>query len=132
MMSLLSHLMISLALASSTVRLDKNIIEEVIPFTHKYELIIEENCGYCLNQLSIMKNCLEEKDVIVFMENKFNSSEEKLKKMIRRKKIIYKTYILTEDLKKSYNFKGVTPMMWINKGLEKKSYTGVVSCEALI
>ncbi|NOT79996.1 MAG: hypothetical protein HOP07_13460 [Bacteriovoracaceae bacterium] len=121
----------SKASADSLIRIDKSMVEEIIPFSHKYELIIEDNCSFCLNQLSILKDCVDEKDVIVLMDNRSKLSEEKLQRIIKRKKISFKTYILSEELKKTYEFKTITPMMWINKLEEKKSYTGVVSCKQL-
>lgn len=131
MITLIFSIFISNTSAASLIRVDKNMIEEITPFSHKYELIIEDNCSFCLNQLTILKDCVDEQDVIVFMDNRSKLSEEKLQRIIKRKKITFKTYILSEELKKTYEYKSITPMMWINKLEEKKSYTGVVSCKQL-
>lgn len=131
MLTLIFTLFISNSNAASLIRIDKSKVEEITPFTHKYELIIEDNCAYCLNQLSILKECVDEKDVIVLMDNRSKLSEDKLQRIIKRKKITFKTYILSEELKNIYEFKSITPMMWIVKDTEKKSYTGVVSCNQL-
>ena len=131
MLTLIFTIFISNTNAASLIRLDKYSIEEVTPFSHKYELIIEDNCAYCLNQLSILKECVDEKDVIVLLDNKAKLSEEKLQRIVKRKKISFKTYILSEELKKIYEFKSITPMMWINKLEGKKSFTGVVLCREL-
>ena len=131
MLPLIFTIFISNTNAASLIRLDKYSIEEVTPFSHKYELIIEDNCAYCLNQLSILKECVDEKDVIVLLDNKAKLSEEKLQRIVKRKKISFKTYILSEELKKIYDFKSITPMMWINKLEERKFFTGVVLCREL-
>ena len=131
MLTLIFTIFISNTNAASLIRLDKYSIEEVTPFSHKYELIIEDNCAYCLNQLSILKECVDEKDVIVLLDNKAKLSEEKLQRIVKRKKISFKTYILSEELKKIYDFKSITPMMWINKLEERKFFTGVVLCREL-
>ena len=117
--------------AAIVVRIDQNKVEEFTPFTHRYELIISDNCSHCINQISIMKDCVRPEDVVVLMENKSNLSEEGLKKILRKKKIIYKTYLLDKNLREVYSFKGVTPMMWITKNESKKSYLGVLTCENL-
>ena len=122
---------ISNANAASLVRIDKNTIEEITPFSYKYELVMEDNCTHCLHQLSIMKNCVDENDVIILLDNNSKKSEEKLKRLIKRKKITYKTFILSEELRKVYEFKGITPLMWINKGEARQSFTGVLSCKQL-
>lgn len=117
--------------ADLVVRIDQNKVEEFTPFTHRYELIISDNCSHCINQISIMKDCVRPEDVVVLMENKSNLSEEGLKKILRKKKIIYKTYLLDKNLREAYSFKGVTPMMWITKNESKKTYLGVLTCENL-
>lgn len=131
MLNLIFMVLISIASADSLIRIDKNMVEEITPFSHKYELIIEDNCSFCLNQLAILKECVDEKDVVVLMDNRLKLSEEKLQRIIKRKKITFKTYILSEELRKTYEFKSITPMMWINKLEGKKPYTGVVSCNQL-
>ena len=117
--------------AAPIIRLDQNKVEEFTPFTHRYELLISENCAHCLNQLSIMKDCVQNEDVVVLLDNKTNQTEEGLKKLIRRKKIIYKTYLLDSNLREAYSFKGVTPMLWITNNANKKSFTGVMTCQNL-
>ena len=117
--------------AASLVRLDKRAIDEVTPFSHKYELIIEDNCAHCMTQLSVMKNCVDEKDVIIYINNRSKLTEEQLQRIVKKKKITFKTYILDEELKKIYKFTGVTPLIWINNNTSKNSFTGVVSCEKL-
>ena len=117
--------------AASLIRLDNIGIEEITPFSHKYELIIEDNCAFCLTQLSILKECVDHKDVIVFINNKNKLTEEQLQRLVRKKKLSFKTYILDEDFKQKYEFTGVTPKMWINKDKKKNSFIGVVSCEKL-
>lgn len=117
--------------AAPRVRLDQNKIEDFTPFTYRYELLIADNCAHCLNQLAIMRDCVKNEDVVVLLDNKTNQSEDGLKRLIRKKKIIYKTYLLDSSLKEAYSFKGVTPMLWITNNASKKSYTGVMTCENL-
>lgn len=113
--------------AHPSIRLDKSTLEEFSPFSTKYELIISENCSYCLKQLSILKECVIENEVVVLLDNKSKLSEDNMKKLVRKKKITFKTFVLDEHLRNVYAFNGVTPTLWLNK----KSYTGVVSCEFL-
>jgi hypothetical protein len=113
--------------AHTSIRLDKPALEEFSPFSTKYEVIISDNCGHCLNQLSILKECVSDNDVVILLDNKSKLSEENLKKLMRKKKIDFKTFLLDEHLRKTYAFNGVTPTLWMNK----KSYTGVVACEFL-
>lgn len=117
--------------AVSVIRIDQSGVEEFTPFSHRYELIVSDNCTYCLNQMNLMKDCVKPEDVVVLMQNNTNLSEEGLKKVLRKKKIIYKTYLLDKNLREVYSFKGVTPMMWITKNESKKSYLGVLTCENL-
>lgn len=131
MIHLIFTILLTNASAASLIRIDKASIEEVTPFSHKYELIIEENCSHCMGQLEILKSCVDEKDVIVLMDNRTKKSEEKLQRIVRRKKIIFKTYILTEELSKIYEFKGITPFIRINKSDSHRSFTGVVNCDQL-
>lgn len=106
-------------------------VEEVTPFSHKYELIIADNCAHCMNQLNQMKDCVADRDVIVLMENLSKLSEDKLKRLVAKKKIPYSAYLLDSAARAAYEFKGVTPMMWITGKDSKKSFTGVVSCDSL-
>lgn len=106
-------------------------VHEVLPFSHKYELIIADNCAHCMNQITVLKDCVPENEVIVLLDNQSKLSEEKLKRLVFKKKIPYRTYLLDSSARASYEFKGVTPMIWIKRSDSKKSYTGVVPCEGL-
>lgn len=117
--------------AVEAVRIDQSKVEEFTPYSHRYELIVSDNCSHCMNQMAIMKDCVEAKDVVVLIDNVSNLSEDGLKKVLRKKKIIYKTYLLDKTLREAYSFKGVTPTLWITKNESKKSYTGVMTCENL-
>lgn len=118
-------------MAIPLLRIDSNKVEEFTPFAHKYELITSDNCAHCLHQIALMKDCVDPSDVVVLMENKSKLSEEALKRILVRKKITYKTFLLDSKASEAYQFKGVTPVMWISKNNKQKSYTGVVSCETL-
>ena len=119
--------------ASEVVRIDTGIVEDFQPFTHKYEIIIEENCAYCLKQISIFNECLKAEDVAILLDNRSNKNEEELKKILKKKKIGFKTYMLNKDLKNTYAYKGVTPSVWINKSPGSNKFsTGVASCEYLL
>lgn len=117
--------------AFEVVRIDKNQVETFIPYTHKYELIIADNCLHCLKQLEIMKECVNVDDVVVILDNLSKLSDEQLRRLVRKKKIIYKTYLMDSELRKVYDFKGITPAIWINTDKSKIFYTGVVSCDLL-
>ncbi len=122
---------INQTMAIEAVRVDKDLVEEFIPFTHKYELIIADNCVHCMKQLEVMKECVKEEEVIVLLDNLSKLSDEKLRRLVRKKKITYKTYLIDSEIRKIYDFKGVTPVMWMNAGKHKTSYVGVVSCSKL-
>lgn len=118
---------INTAFAVDSIRVDKALVESFTPLTHKYELIIADNCVHCMKQLEIMKECVKVEDVVVILENLSKLSDEQLRRLIRKKKIIYKTYLMDNKLRKIYEFIGVTPVMWMNQ----KSYVGVVPCSVL-
>lgn len=118
---------INQSMAIEAIRIDKDLVEKFTPFTHKYELIIADNCAHCMKQLEVMKECVKVEDVAVILENLSKLSDEQLRRLVRKKKIIYKTYLMDNELKKNYEFKGVTPVMW----MYQKSYVGVVPCSVL-
>ena len=101
---LISHAIYSL-MAADVIRIDTNRIENITPFSYKYELIIADNCAHCMRQIAIMKECVRYEDVIVLIDNVSKLSEVDLKKLLVKKKIPYKTYLLYSELKKSYEFK---------------------------
>ena len=86
---------INTSFALDTVRVDKHLIEPFSAFIHKYELIITDNCLNCIKQLELMKDCVNEDDVV---------------------------------LSKISDFKGVTPVMWVNTTKGQKFYVGVFFC----
>ena len=131
MKALLLFLISTDLLAMPLYRIDTGKIEEFTPYSHKYELIISDNCAHCLHQISILQSCVEPNDVAVVMENKSKLPEEKLKRVLVKKKISYKTYLLDSKISESYQFKGITPAMWISKDNKREFFTGVVSCEKL-
>lgn len=122
---------LSHAHAVQTLRIDNNTVMDFTPFKHKYELIIEENCAHCLNQINILKNCVADSDVVILMDNKTNKSEEELKKILKKKKVSYQTFLLNKNLKEAYGYKGITPTIWLNSKTASNSYSGVASCEFL-
>lgn len=130
-MFLIKLLLISTtAYSTQVMRLDNNKIEEFTPLKQKYELIIEENCAYCMQQISILKECVDEKDVVVVFDNRSSKSPEELKKILRKKKITFKTILLNKEITETYAYKGVTPTLWINSS-KSQSFTGVASCDFL-
>lgn len=122
-----AFLVINSLMAADVVRIDKNSIESFSPLTHKYELLIADNCAHCMRQIAIMKECVKEEDVVVVIDNVSKLSEEQLKKILIKKKIPYRAYLLDAELKKAYDFKGVTPTLHMNS----QKYTGIVSCDLL-
>jgi TPP-dependent 2-oxoacid decarboxylase len=131
MMILKLFIILNSSFAEQVIRLDNNTIESFTPFSHKYELIIEENCAHCINQINILKNCVEDKDVVILMDNKSLKSQDELKKILRKKKITYKTLLLNKTLIDTYAFKGITPTIWINTPKSSQSYSGVATCDFL-
>jgi hypothetical protein len=127
MIPALLALFITQAYAHPGLRIDKTGIEEITPHAYKYELIISDNCPHCINQLRILKSCVADKDVVVFIDNRSKASEAILKRLVKKKEIKYPVYLLDSYLKDAYQFKGITPTLWMNK----KSYTGIVNCDFL-
>lgn len=119
------------AYADQVLRVDNNTVEDFTPFKHKYELIIEENCAHCLGQINILKSCVPDSEVVILLDNKSSKSEEELKKILKKKRITYKTYVLSTSLKEAYAYKGITPTIWLTGKTTSKSYSGVASCEFL-
>lgn len=119
------------AFAEQTVRIDNNTVEDFTPFKHKLELIIEENCAYCMSQIQIFKECMDDKDVVIILDNRNKKTEEDLKKVLRKKKITYQTMLLTKSLTEAYAYNDITPTLWITKDGVSKTYSGVASCEFL-
>lgn len=117
--------------SASLLRLDTVGIEEFMPYSNKYTLIIEDQCAYCQRQIEVFKECaLSPNEVIIFFSHP-TADENVLRRKVKKKNIPYKTYLLNAEIKKALEFKGVTPMMWITSDKDKKSFTGVVSCERL-
>lgn len=117
--------------ASEFIHLNTGRVLDFSPFKKKIELIIESNCSHCLHQLSILKDCVKNEDIAVFIDNKYKQSEEELRKFFRKKKIPYDVYILDESSRTAYDYKGVSPLLWVSKNKARKSFLGVVSCDSL-
>lgn len=119
------------ARALELFRVDKSLVEDYALKSKKIELIISDNCSHCLTQIRILKECVKDEDVVIFIDNKAKLNEVRLKGVLRKKNISYTTFEMNEDLKKRYDYKGITPMIHIHNKGESESYTGVIQCDYL-
>lgn len=117
--------------AQDALRIDQGVLEKFKPFSKKVEVIVSDNCAHCITQIKILKKCLPESDIVVLLDNKTKLNETRLRAVLRKKKITYPTYELNPSLKEIYNYKGITPMIHIQKKNGYESYTGVVQCDYL-
>lgn len=121
----------NLAFAEEILRIDQSKIEKFTPFSHQYEMLMSDNCPHCMRQITYFKECVKKEDVVILIDNQSKLTDEQLKKVIQKKKIIYPTYLLNDELKKTYDYKGISPLLWITKGDVKRKFTGVIDCESL-
>lgn len=125
MILLLLFFLSSFASAAPTLRLDQQKIVDFWPSPDRLELIISDNCIHCQHQIEILKNCEIKKEVAVLVSNVSKATDEELKRILKKKKIHFPSYLLNEELKIAYKFKATTPTLFL-KGLP---YSGVVTCD---
>lgn len=94
-------------------------------------LTITSQCAHCENQLKVLKECEKTNKAIVLFDNKEKFNSAKLKKYVRSKNWSSPLFLLDESLKKRFDFKGVTPHLYIKNKKEIKIYNGIISCGEL-
>lgn len=117
--------------AADLYRIDTGKIEKFIPSSKKIEVIITEECAYCVQQIAELKKCMKNEDVVILIDNYNRYNDIKLKRLLMQKSIPYPTYTLNREVEKIYNYKRVTPLVnyQTKKGYVTKE--GVVSCSDL-
>lgn len=128
---LYSSLFMTSLMAADLYRIDTGKIEKYVPHSKKIEVIITEDCAYCVQQIAELKKCMKTEDVVILIDNYNRLNDIKLKRLIMQKSIPYPTYTLNREVEKIYNYKRVTPLGHYKT---KKGYTskeGVVTCSEL-
>jgi hypothetical protein len=128
---LLIHLLsifISTLFAQDLVRLDDFGSLNLKESGTKVHLYISENCSVCQSQIDVLKDCVPASKVHVYIEGK---NEEKLRFYVKRKKVPFKTYLLTNPAKKYLGYKKASPAItYINQG-KFKTIEGLQNCKQI-
>lgn len=117
--------------AADLYRVDTGKIENYKPHSKKIEVIITEDCAYCVQQIAELKKCMKTEDVVILIDNYNRLNDIKLKRLIIQKNIPYPTYTLNREVENYYGYKRVTPL---GHYITKKGYAskeGVVTCSEL-
>ncbi len=125
---LLTFLAIPPLYGHELVRLDKIKVEDFDEIKHSIILFITEACSVCDRQVSVLKECSEKKDVVVFLEG---HHEEKLRRTVARKKLPFKTYLLSESFKKKLGFTHVSPALRLKTSKGHVVLPGLQTCETI-
>lgn len=125
---LLTSLAITPLYGEEIVRLDKIKIEEFDTNKPTISLYITETCSVCDRQISILKQCLGEEEIVAFLEGQH---EEKLRRTVARKKIPFKTYLLNPSLKKQLGFPNVSPALRLRTSKGFVVLSGLQACDSI-
>lgn len=117
--------------AADLYRVDTGKIENYKPHSKKIEVIITEDCAYCVLQIAELKKCMKTEDVVILIDNYNRLNDIKLKRLIIQKNIPYPTYTLNKEIEKYYGYKRVTPLGHYNTKKGYVSKEGVVTCGEL-
>jgi|GEM_PF-3564918 len=119
----------SMNLNSKLIRLDKLKNESLDLNRIIVALLITENCSLCQSQLAILQKCVVKDRVAIFIEG---DDEEKLRRVIKKKKINFPSYKLNPATKNIFSFDETTPTLSVKSGGVFKTHKGVLSCEETI
>ena len=121
--------MITLPLmAQELARLDSFGIEKINTPDLLVNLYLTENCSVCQQQIEVIKECIATERVAGFMEG---ISEEKLRAYVKRKKILFKTFLLNQDVKNDLGFGNASPSITIRAKGKIKNYVGLQTCNQI-
>jgi hypothetical protein len=94
-------------------------------------LTVTSKCSHCETQLKLLKGCGKTNQIVLFFDNKEKFNSTKLKKYIRSKNWTSPFFLLDDNIKKRFDYKGVTPHLYMKNKKEIKIYNGVISCDEL-
>jgi hypothetical protein len=111
------------------IRLDQPGFDELNLKEQSLVILLSRGCSACQSQLEALASCdFKAKHTYVLMSG---GSEELLQKEVRRKKIPYPSYLLTDAFKQTYHPTGATPaLLWFNHDKVEK-LIGVQTCEQI-
>jgi len=111
------------------IRLDQPGFDQLNLKQQSLVILLSKGCSACQSQLEALSTCdFKAKHTYVLMSG---SSEELLQKEVRRKKIPYPSYMLTETFKQTHHPTGATPaLLWFNHDKVEK-LIGVQTCEQI-
>ncbi len=115
-------------MANELARLDSFGIEEINSPDLLVNLYITENCSVCQKQVAIIKDCVAIEKVAAFMEG---PSEEKLRRYVKRKKLPFKTFHLTQNAKKDLGFGAASPSITLRGKGKTNNYVGLQTCDQI-
>jgi hypothetical protein len=111
------------------VRLDQYGVEPAPEEQIRVNVFLTEACSICDRQVQVLKECIVAENVAAFLEGK---NEDHLRKVLRRKKLPFATYFLTDSVKKTYGFSGRSPALAIRTRNGHVFREGLQECEEII
>jgi hypothetical protein len=127
-LSLFISMMSFPSIAQELARLDNFGIEKINTPDLLVNLYVTENCSVCQQQVDVIKECVATDRVAAFMEG---PNEEKLRTYVRRKKIPFKTYLLSETTKNDLGFGIASPSITIRAKGSLKNFVGLQTCNQI-
>jgi hypothetical protein len=111
------------------IRLDQPGFDQLNLKQQSLVILLSRGCSACQSQLETLATCdFKPQNTYVLMSG---GSEELLQKEIRRKKIPYPSYMLSDQFKQAHHPTGATPaLLWFNHEKVEK-LIGVQSCEQI-
>lgn len=94
----------------------------------KVALLISQDCAICDRQIQELKNCLPSQDVAVFISG---HDEEKLRRIVHKKKIPFSTYLLEEKERQYFAWGKITPALSIQGAHGLQNFEGFKSCSEI-
>lgn len=115
------------AYAHESIRLDDFSSEDIKYQNYKAHLYITENCSVCASQIEILKSCFENVEVAAYI----SGNEEKLRTYIKRKKLPFKTFLLTDEVKNDLKFGKASPSISFITKDGMKNIVGLQTCDQI-
>lgn len=111
------------------IRLDQPGFDQLNLKEQSLVILLSRGCSACYEQLVNLSQCdFKSKNTYVVMSG---ADEETLRKEVRRKKINYPSYLITDEFKQKYNPSGATPtLVWLNQDKSER-LIGVQTCEQI-
>jgi hypothetical protein len=114
------------AFATELIRLDTPQVEKLSSH-FSVAVFITENCSICDHQIRIIQKCFDPKQAAFFMEG----NEERLRRIVRKKKIKFPTYYLDKIYKEKFLFGTKSPALSIKSAERFELIEGLQDCEQI-